>query len=203
MVAKPRERANGRTGERANERTGERANGRTGERANERTGERANGRTSERANGRTGERANGRTSERANGRTGRSCVRLFGCSVVRGVETARARDDGTTGRRDNETTRPRDHGTTQAFPVILRRSQLCEAVRGSLVSEWCRYNARRIWRRWAVLRRTAHCRHNSLAAVDVPLSHQAKFLSEGVRCGAIPKAEWMGVYLGVHPHSDR
>ena len=143
-------------------------------------------------NGRTGERANGRTGERANERTGRSCVRAFGCSVVRGVETTRPRDcgttrprdcetaglrdDGTTRRRDHGTTGPQDCGTTQAFSAVLRRSQAFSAVRGSLVSEWCRYNARRIWRRWAVLRRTAHCRHNSLAAVDAPLSRQADHL---------------------------
>ena len=36
---------------------------------------------------------------------------------------------------------------------------------------------------------------------DVP--KRDEFLSEGVRCGAIPKDDWMGVYLGVHPHSDR
>ena len=36
---------------------------------------------------------------------------------------------------------------------------------------------------------------------DVP--KRDEFVSEGVRCGAIPKADWMGVYLGVHPHSGR
>ena len=30
-------------------------------------------------------------------------------------------------------------------------------LRTHLSSEWCSYNARRDWRRWAVLRRTAHC----------------------------------------------
>ena len=43
-----------------------------------------------------------------------------------------------------------------------------------LASEWCSYNARRISSRWAVLRRTAHWRDNSLAEVDAPLSRQAK-----------------------------
>ena len=69
--------------------------------------------------------------------------------------------------RDHETTRPRDHETTrlrdlkeagnarnipssrspevprktQSFSVVLSRSQLYAAVRGSLVSEWCRCGA--------------------------------------------------------------
>ena len=60
--------------------------------------------------------------------------------------TARLRDYGTTGRRDNET--PEKHRRSQAFSVVLSRSQafsvvlsraeLCEAVRGCLVSEGCR-----------------------------------------------------------------
>ncbi len=109
----------------------------------------------------------------------------------RANKTARPRDNETTGPRDRETTGRRDNGTTrqrkntgvlslsrrsQAFSVVrgsARQCVACVAVRGRLASEWCRYNARRIWRRWAVLRRTAHCRHNSLAAVDAPLSRQA------------------------------
>ena len=91
--------------------------------------------------------------------------------------TTRLRDHGTVRPRDHETARPRDHETarqrdcettgplknpgvlrrSQAFLVFLSLFQLCVAVRSSLASEWRRYNARRIWRRWAVLRRTAHC----------------------------------------------
>ena len=46
----------------------------------------------------------------------------------------------------------------------------------ALLSEGVRYNARRISWRWAVLRRTAHCRDNSLAEVDDPLSQQKQTL---------------------------
>ena len=54
----------------------------------------------------------------------------------RANETARLRDYGTTGRRD--------HGTTGLLknPGVLRRSQSCVAVRGSLASEWCRCGAK-------------------------------------------------------------
>ena len=46
----------------------------------------------------------------------------------------------------------------------------------NLLLEGVRYNARRISWRWAVLRRTAHCRDNSLAEVDDPLSRQSKII---------------------------
>ena len=36
----------------------------------------------------------------------------------------------------------------------------------------CRCNARRISRRWTVLKRTAHCWDNLLAAADAPLSRE-------------------------------
>ena len=43
----------------------------------------------------------------------------------------------------------------------------------------------------------------SLNSLNYDAPKRDEFMSEGVRCGAIPKAGWMGVYLGVHPHSDR
>ena len=45
-------------------------------------------------------------------------------------------------------------------------------------------NARRISRRWAVLKRTAHCRENSLAEVDDLLPQGPNFLLEEVRYNA-------------------
>ena len=65
----------------------------------------------------------------------------------RANETTRPRDDETTRLRNDENTERRDdrtaekHRRSQAFSVILSHSQLCEAVRGSLVSEWCRCGA--------------------------------------------------------------
>ena len=86
-----------------------------------------------------------------------------GTTGLRDDETTGPRDHGTTGPRDDETTGRRDDGTTgrrdtlkkhsrsqafsgilrrsQAFSGILRHSQSCEAVRGSLASEWCRCGA--------------------------------------------------------------
>ena len=61
--------------------------------------------------------------------------------------------------------------------------------------------ARRISRRWAVLKRTAHWRDNSLAEVDVCLI-SINFLSEGVRFGAKSKLARMGVYLAYIPIRD-
>ena len=86
------------------------------------------------------------TGKRANKTTG---LRDNGTTRLRDDGTAGLRDDGTARRRDYETTRPRDHGTTRLLknPGVLRRSQAfsavrgcarqCEAVRGSLASEWC------------------------------------------------------------------
>ena len=54
----------------------------------------------------------------------------------RDCETARRRDDETARLRDCETAEK--HRRSQAFSVVLSRSQLCVAVRGSLASEGCR-----------------------------------------------------------------
>ena len=131
----------------------------------------------------------------------RSVVRLFGCSG--------SRDHETTGRRD-------DTG-------VLSRSQAFSAVRGRawLISEFREIKEFRDVRAMPAtnqvsdvipLNRAARSLTslNSLISLNSLLTaryHHApkrdEFLSEGVRCGAIPKADWMGVYLGVHPHSGR
>ena len=52
-------------------------------------------------------------------------------------------------------------------PIPFRIPPL--ASRLDLVLEGCRYNEQQYSRRWAVLKRTAHCRDFWLAAVDVCL----------------------------------
>ena len=64
------------------------------------------------------------------------------------------------------------------------------AARPNFLSEGVRYNVRQKGLRWAVLGRTAHCRHLLLAEVDDPLSQErTNFLSEGVRFGDLSQTE--------------
>ena len=145
--------------------------------------------------------------------------------------TTGRRDHGTTGRRDDGTTEK--HRRSQAFSGILSRARLRVAVRGSawqcvavryrawLIREFREIKEFRDVRAMPAtnqvsdvvpLNRAARSRAslNSLISLNSLLTaryHHApkrdEFLSEGVRCGAIPKDDWMGVYLGVHPHSGR
>ena len=66
---------------------------------------------------------------------------------------------------------------TKTYVSISTTSQMPQMMpyhckEPNLLLEGIRYNARRISRRWAVLKRTAHCQDNSLAAVDDALSQQ-------------------------------
>ncbi len=124
--------------------------------------------------GTTGRRANKTARLRD-----RETARQRDCETtgLRDHETARPRDCKTTRQQDRETTGPRDYETTRPAKNtgILRRSQAFPGVLS------CAGFARQ------------------LGAADAPLSRQDEFLSEGVRCGAIPKDGWMGVYLAYIP----
>ena len=61
----------------------------------------------------------------------------------------------------------RDMPQSAAYPNTTRTTS--RTALPNFLSEGCRYNARQKSRRWAVLRRTAHCRDFLLAAVDVCL----------------------------------
>ena len=76
---------------------------------------------------------------------------------------------GKTGRRANKTTRGRDHETSE-------KPSRSQAFSGVL-------------RRSQVCETVRHCH----------APKRDEFLSEGVRCGAIPKDDWMGVYLAYIP----
>ncbi len=116
---------------------------------------------------------------------------LSQCSGTTGLRdhgTTRPRDCETTGLRDYETTGQRDYGTTRLRDYETTR------LRDHRTTE--------------KQKNTGVLRHSQAFSVVRGLRyHHApkrdEFLSEGVRCGAIPKDGWMGVYLGVHPHSGR
>ncbi len=126
-------------------------------------------------------------------------------------ETARQRDDETTGRRDNGKTQafsvfPGVPRRSQSFPGVLSSTRQCVAVRGSawplgirVVQMWCYPES---WLDGGVLGRTSPFRQMRVVPQMTPY-HKNCLASEWCRCGAIPKADWMGVYLGVHPHSGR
>ena len=127
--------------------------------------------------------------------------------------------------RDDGSTRLRDCGTlkTQAFSGVLSLSQPFSAVRyrAWLIREFREIKEFRDVRAMPAtnqvsdvlpLNRAARSLTslNSLISLNSLLTaryrhaqQRDEFLSEGVRCGAIPKDGWMGVYLGVHPHSGR
>ncbi len=101
----------------------------------------------------------------------------------RANETTGQRDHGTAGLRDHETTRLRDYGTTgqrdNETTGLLKKTQAFTGVH------------RRSQTFSGILSRARQC-----------VAVRGSLASEGCRCGAKSKFGWMGVYLGVHSHSD-
>ena len=90
--------------------------------------------------------------------------------------TARLRDHETTGPRDCEATRPlKNTGVlSHSQPCVAVRgcARLCEVVRGSLASEWCRCGAKSKFGWMGVYLAYIPIQTNELGAADVPLSRQ-------------------------------